>query len=355
MGRIVEGDWHITMDTLIVGTGALATLFAARLSAAGHSITMLGTWRSGLEALKKNGARLVDSNGVESAYRVNVTDNPRDCLGARYALVLVKSWQTERAARQLGECLAEDGLAVTLQNGLGNRETLVKFLDAPVLTAKDNGVQRLPTLDVGNHAEVWRLRTPVKTLTASRVALGTTTTGATLLGPGLVRAGGEGILSIERHPALGPLEEALLSARFNLQIVDDAQSLIWGKLVINAAINPLTALLRVSNGELLERPAAREVMGALARETADVATAERVTLPFSNPVHAAEDVARKTAGNHSSMFQDVRRGAPTEIDAICGAVARRGEKHGIATPYNRACWKLVRAAVSVPVSSPLAN
>ena len=58
---------------------------------------------------------------------------------------------------------------------------------------------------------------------------------------------------------------------------------------------------------------------------------------------SAEDVARKTATNMSSMFQDVRRGAKTEIDAICGAVTMRGQKHGIKTPYNRACWRLVRA------------
>ena len=299
------------MQILIVGTGALATLFSARLSGAGHSVTMLGTWKSGLDALQKNGARLVEANGMERVYRVRATDNTSDCLDAKYAIVLVKSWQTERAARQLTQCLADDGLAITLQNGLGNFETLARNLGS------------------------------------ARVALGATTTGATLLGPGLVRAGGEGVISIERHQAFGPLERALQSAKFNLQIVDDARSLIWGKLVINAAINPLTALLRVSNGELLIRPAAREVMGALARETAKVAEAEKVHLPFSNPVHAVEDVARKTAANHSSMFQDVRRGAPTEIDAICGAVTHRGEHHGIATPYNRACWKLVHAAVSI--------
>ena len=108
-------------------------------------------------------------------------------------------------------------------------------------------------------------------------------------------------------------------------------------------INPLTALLRITNGELLSRPLARKVMSSLARETAEVAKAEHVHLPFSNPVDAAEDVARKTATNISSMFQDVRRGAPTEIDAICGAVTMRGERHGIRTPYNRACWQLVRA------------
>ncbi|NOH00892.1 MAG: 2-dehydropantoate 2-reductase [Chloroflexi bacterium] len=170
-----------------------------------------------------------------------------------------------------------------------------------------------------------------------------TTTGATLVGPGLVKIGGEGILSLEQNQALDPIEAALRSSNFNLQIVQDTRSLMWGKLVINAAINPLTALLRVPNGELLSHPWTRKIMSALAREAAEVAQAERVHLPFSNPIEAVEEVARKTAKNLSSMFQDVRRGAPTEIDAISGAVTRRGEKHGIPTPYNRACWQLVKA------------
>ncbi|MFN8380325.1 MAG: 2-dehydropantoate 2-reductase [Anaerolineales bacterium] len=292
---------------LLVGTGALATLFAARLSEAGHSVSMLGTWKNGLKALQENGARIVDTNGKEHAYKVHATDDSREVSGAKHALVLVKSWQTERAARQLRESLADDGLAITLQNGIGNKETLIR--------------------DLGT----------------ARVSLGITTTGATLVGPGLVKMGGEGVISLEQNQALGPLEAALRSSNFNLQIVDDAKSLVWGKLVINAAINPLTALLRIPNGELLSRPLARKVMSALARETAEVAKAEHVHLPFSNPVDAAEDVARKTASNMSSMFQDVRRGAKTEIDAICGAVTMRGQKHGIKTPYNRACWQLVRA------------
>jgi 2-dehydropantoate 2-reductase len=128
-----------------------------------------------------------------------------------------------------------------------------------------------------------------------------------------------------------------------LQIVENAQSLVWGKLVVNAAINPLTALLRITNGELLERPSAREMMGRLALEAAQVAQAENIPLPFADPIAAAEDVARKTAANRSSMLQDVLRGAPTEIDAICGAVVRKAEKHMIDTPVNRVCWQLVKA------------
>jgi len=294
-------------NILIVGTGALATLFAARLTQAGFPVTLLGTWKEGIDALRMRGARLIDSNGNEHQFEVNVTDDPRVCVGTKHALVLVKAWQTERAALQLKECLAEDGLAVTLQNGLGNYETLTRSLGS------------------------------------NRVALGSSTTGATLLGPGLVKAGGEGGISIERHPALGPIEEALKSANFNVQIVEDAQSLVWAKLVINAAINPLTALLQVTNGELLNRPSAREMMAALAREAAQVAKAEKVGLPFNDPVAAAEEVARKTAANRSSMLQDVLRHAPTEIDAICGAVVKTAQKHGMDTPANWACWNLIQA------------
>lgn len=294
-------------NILIVGTGALATLFAARLARSGERVTMLGTWQAGLEALSREGVRLVEADGSQVRLGVNVVQDPRECRGVRHALVLVKAWQTERAAAQLKECLAEDGLAVTLQNGLGNREILVESLGE------------------------------------GRVALGTTTTGATLLGPGWVRAGGEGVLSIERHPALGPMEGALRQAGFNLQIVDDAQSLVWGKLVINAAINPLTALLRVQNGKLLESQRARELMGKLATETGQAAAAEHIRLPFSDPVSAAEEVAYKTAANYSSMLQDVLRGAPTEIDAICGVVVKVAQKHNFETPVNWACWKLVRA------------
>jgi 2-dehydropantoate 2-reductase len=294
-------------NILIVGTGALATFFAARLAQAGHPITMLGTWQAGLDALRAQGARLIDADGNEQRFAVQATDNPRECRGIKHALVLVKAWQTERVAGQLRECLAEDGLAVTLQNGLGNREALARSLG-------------------------WE-----------RVALGVTTAGATLLGPGSARTGGEGTISIERHQALGPLEAALKSAGFNVNVVEDAQSLIWGKLVVNAAINPLTALLRVPNGELLERPSARAMMRALARETAQVAEAEKIRLPFPDPIAAVEEVARKTAANYSSMLQDVLRGAPTEIDAICGAVVQTAQKHNLEPFANWTCWQLVKA------------
>ena len=296
-----------TEPILILGTGALACLFAARYSAAGAPVTLLGTWPEGLEAIRQQGVRLVDANGREQAYPVQVVDNPRACAGARQALVLVKSWQTGRAARQLAVCLAEDGLALTLQNGLGNRQALEQALGA------------------------------------SRVALGVTTVGANLLGPGRVRPAGEGTITLGEHAGILPVVEGLRIAGFTVELTSDPTGLLWGKLVINAAINPITALLGIANGELLERPQARWLAAATALEAAEVARAQGIHLPYPDPEAAVEGVAGRTAANRSSMLQDVQREAPTEIDAICGAIVLAGEQWGVPTPVNRTLWMLVKS------------
>lgn len=296
---------------LIVGTGAMACLFAARI--APHAeVTILGTWQEGLAALQKHGIRLIEADGAEETFSVRATSDPNSCEVHRYALVLVKSWQTERAASQLAVCLAPDGVALTLQNGIGNLEKLID------------------------------------TLGGERAALGTTTTGATLLGPGYVRVGGVGPTHVANHPRLEWLIHLLREAEFEVEIAEDLESLVWGKLAVNAAINPLTALLEVPNGELLERPHARELMKAAAEETAAVAAARNIQLPYEDPAALVEDVARRTASNRSSMLQDITRGAPTEIDAISGAIFHEGDRLKIPTPVNWTLWHLIRARVPYP-------
>jgi 2-dehydropantoate 2-reductase len=295
---------------LIVGTGALASLFAARLAASGMLVTLLGTWEAAIQEFNRGGVYLQGLDGTGQSYPVRAITDPRRATGMRFALVLVKSWQTRRAAAQLETCLAENGLALTLQNGLGNREILASRL--------------------GNR----------------RVAAGVTTMGASLLGPARVRLAGEGPVTLEPHASLGALEDVLRNAGFNVEIAKDLQALQWGKLVINAAINPLTAVLGVKNGELVAHSETREILGELAREAAAVAAAQRIELPYGDPVSAAEHVALRTARNTSSMLQDIRRGAPTEVDQINGAVVRMGNQVGVQTPFNRVLWLLVKTVQS---------
>lgn len=299
----------VKRSILIAGTGALGGLFAARLSAAGFAVNMLGSWPEGLAALQEKGITLREGEGQARTWKVQVSADPDDFTGARLVLVLVKAWQSERVAAQLAQCLAPDGVALTLQNGLGNREILAQHL----------GEQR--------------------------VAFGVTTTGATLLGPGEVQAGGEGLISLGEHARLGMLHDALKASGFQVEMVQDVVSLAWSKLVVNAAINPLTAILGVPNGELLMRPSARTLSAELASEVAAVAAAQDIELTFDDPVAAAEAVAERTTANRSSMLQDVQRGAPTEIDAICGAVVRAGLEVDVPAPINAAMWNLVKAKV----------
>ena len=287
----------------------MACLFAARLAAAGVEVTLLGSWPAALVALGQNGVCLVSEEACQQLYPVRATDDPAQCIGSRAALVLVKSWQTGRAARQLAACLAPEGLALTLQNGMGNREILAKALGP------------------------------------ERVALGVTTLGANLLGPGKVRPAGDGDISLQEHPRIEPLAELLRRTGFAVKTAVNPDALLWGKLVINAAINPLTALLGIPNGELLERPSARGLMAALACEAAAVAEAQGLSLPYPDPVAVVEAVALRTATNRSSMLQDIQRGAPTEIEAICGAIAKAGDEMGVPTPVNRTVGQLVKAVV----------
>lgn len=187
----------------------------------------------------------------------------------------------------------------------------------------------------------------MKTLLCRNKRIGKTTTGATLLGPGTIRAGGSGPTYVAPHPRLEPLVELLETSGFEVHVASDLVSLLWGKLVVNTGINALTALLEVRNGELLEGSHARSLMNAAALETAQVAEAQGIKLPYDDPSQEVEGVARRTAENESSMLQDIRRGAPTEVDAINGAVVREGERLGVPTPVNRSLWKLVRAKVDI--------
>ena len=293
----------------IIGSGALGSLFAAFLEEHAE-ITMLSHWDEQIEAVRSRGLILLDQEGNSTSHYLSITNNPSDLRPVQLALVLVKSYQTARAAYELAPIMAPNGLVITLQNGVGNLEVLQAGL--------------------GN----------------GRVIQGVTAQGATMLGPGQVRHAGHGQTYLARTPGkthlvvdfVNLLNRAVLPA----QATDDVKGLQWGKLAVNAGINPLTAILRVPNGYLAQHKAARLVMCAAAEETASVAHKMGITLPYPDASARVVEVAEATAENLSSMLQDVLRGAPTEIDAINGAVANNGRQIGVPTPINDQLWRQVR-------------
>ncbi len=300
----------MTLNITIFGIGAMGTLFGSRLSRLAH-VTLVGHWPEQLRALRRDGLTIIHPDGRQSRQQLRATSQLDQVPPADVALILVKSHQTERAARQAAQNLKADGLAITLQNGLGHVDILAEA--------------------VGVH----------------RAALGITAQGATVVEPGLLRHAGTGPTylagTVYQQDRLLRVASLFNEAGLETSLADNADSLVWGKLAINAGINPLTALLNIPNGALVENESLRQVMAAAAGEVARVAAAQGIQLPFADVAGRTAEVSRATASNRSSMLQDISRAAPTEIDAISGAVVRLGQKLGVPTPVNQLLLNLVKA------------
>jgi 2-dehydropantoate 2-reductase len=276
---------------VIFGTGGLATVFGARLARSGSRVTLVGSWPEALARIPQDGLTIVEQEGSWSAEAEAVhIDSPLP--QGDVVLVLVKSGATTRVAPRV-KTAAHDAVVATLQNGLGNRETLEAVLGRGVVQ-------------------------------------GVTTVGATLLGPAVARAF-PGRVSLGRDADI--VADLFRKAGLDVDVTPDIEALLWRKLAVNCAINPLSALLGVPNGALLESEETRDQLVAAAREVGAVAEARGLVLGV-DPAALALDVARTTADNRSSMLQDLLRGAPTEIEALCGAVVREGSRLGVATPVN---------------------
>jgi 2-dehydropantoate 2-reductase len=291
------------MQVVLFGAGAMACLFAARLARVAKVI-LIDTWAEGVAAIREQGILFEDLREIRTV-RVQAQEPGGHAKPGDLAIVLVKSWQTDWVADCLDDFLKPQGIAISLQNGLGNLERL-----------------------------------------GSRAFPGSTAEGATLLGPGHVRAGGAGPTHVVAPEWVIDLLRGADFESYGCS-PDEAESLLWGKLAVSCGINALTALLRVANGELLKRPDASDLMLRATGECAAVARMKRIPLPFPDPAARVREVAEQTAKNRSSMLQDVLRGAPTECDAINGAVVREGNEAGVPTPVNEVLWRLVRAAVQL--------
>lgn len=299
------------MELLIIGAGAMGGLFGALL-APHAAVSLLTTNQEHAAVMGGHGLTLVDLDGATRRVPVRVLTDPQD-YGRRADVVLVctKTRATAQAAATARDLLAADGLALTLQNGLGNLEQLVAAVGA------------------------------------QRAAAGVTSQAATLLAPGRVRHAGSGptVLGIPpgREEAITAVAGLFTRAGLETRISDDVDSLLWSKLIVNVGINALTALLRVPNGVLAQTPECDLLMARAVAEAVAVARALSIGLDGERQLERVREVCLRTADNRASMLQDILRGRPTEIDAINGAVVARGQAAGVDTPVNLLLTQLVQA------------
>jgi 2-dehydropantoate 2-reductase len=182
------------------------------------------------------------------------------------------------------------------------------------------------------------------------VALAVTSLGAHLVGPGQVRFGGVGATSLgflgkAPHWAELALQEAaelFQAAGLEVRVEADILAQVWNKLLVNVGINALTAIYDCENGGLLANAEALALMQAAVLEAASVAQAKGIVIA-PEPVARTIAVCQATAGNISSMLQDVRAKRQTEIEAINGAVLDEARRLGIPAPVNAKLFNAVKA------------
>ncbi|MGD0397359.1 MAG: ketopantoate reductase family protein [Syntrophobacteraceae bacterium] len=299
------------MNVLIVGAGALGSLIGARLSKTHASISLFSTNREHMEAIRQGGLDIEELDGTVRNYRLTtyfeVDKLPRN---PDLALVLVKTYATQRAVSLVHGICSASTVFLTLQNGIGNWEQIAE------ITGKE------------------------------AVLAGSTAQGSTLLGPGLIRHGGNGPTYMGEPE--GPTSERVRrtvdlfrEAGLPAEPSEEVERLIWEKLVINVGINAITGLTGIRNGFIAEMQEAGELCRSAVEEAIMVAGSKGFPIGM-DMVQRVITVARATGRNRSSMGQDVDKKKKTEIDAINGAVVRFGKEAGIPTPVNRTLTLLMK-------------
>lgn len=295
------------MRIVVVGAGAMGSWVGALLAHAGHDVTLVAR-REHAEAVAARG--LVVSGKTELRVKPKAVDRARDAEVPDLLILSVKAYDTPRALADAAPLLGQRTRVLSMQNGLGNVEKIAEAVDDRLVFAA------------------------------------VTTHGVTFVEPGHVRHAGVGYFRVgspaNEHAAARELAGLFVDAGLDAEFSEGILGEVWAKVVVNASINPLTAITGLRNGALLELAPLRELMQRVVEEAVDVARAEGAPLPDDDLLVRARRVAELTAANKSSMLQDVEKGRQTEIDAICGEIVARGMRHGIDTPVNLTLRALVK-------------
>jgi 2-dehydropantoate 2-reductase len=293
----------------IIGAGAIGCLFGGRLHAAGESVLLVHHKRSVATSIERNGVSIRELSGrvvrfhIRTRTRLSQRDNPE------LVLITVKAYDTERVASFLKKAVARNVPILSLQNGLGNVETLQRELASDSIVA------------------------------------GTTTEAALTTGPGRVIHTGRGktwlgTMNGKHSERLLAIERIFRRAGFSTVITHRIKGMIWAKAIVNSAVNPISAIARVKNGDVHKSNELRHIAFRVIDEGVAVAQASEILLKPS-PKRLLSTVLALTSRNKSSMLQDIEARRKTEIRELNGSISQLGSLVGVSTPFNDLLTRLV--------------
>ncbi|OBS93363.1 2-dehydropantoate 2-reductase [Vibrio tasmaniensis] len=288
------------MNISIIGPGAIGSLWAIKLSQAGHNVSL---W-----------SRSTDNSidvSLDGQASLSFSNNNIEKLSESDLVIFtVKAWQVEEATTPRLQHLDPDTILMFMHNGMGAVDHIETQIDAhPVVLATTTQAAFKPNLNNVSHT-----------------------------GIGQTQLGAFNLKGQQCTFLVDVLEHALPTVSWNPEI----KTALWTKLAINCAINPLTGLEQIKNGELADKRFS-EALSSIIKELMQVMQAEGITCSFDELETSVNKVIQATAKNNSSMKQDVFYQRKTEIDFITGHLIKTALKHQIEVPVNQKLFDQVKA------------
>lgn len=297
------------MRIVIIGAGAMGTLFAGFLAKKTNDVTLVVKNNKSEKIIKKNGIKITGFSEIfVPPSKLKITSNCRKINPPDLAIIFTKAYDTAKVMPNIKKMLGRNIFVLTLQNGIGNYETISKFTDK------------------------------------NKIILGVTSESATLVRCGKVIHTGKGetVIGKTNTGISEKIAHIFNKCGIKTNINKKIKSAVWSKLVLNCAVNPVAAISKVKNGQIIKYKNLEEVALESGREAIQVAKAMGIKLLFSDISKKINDICRATSDNTNSMLADILAGRKTEIDFINGAVIKIADKLKVPVPVNKMLYKTVK-------------
>jgi 2-dehydropantoate 2-reductase len=300
------------MKIAIVGCGAMGSVYAGLLAAAGHEVWAVDSWREHVEAIRSNGLRVEGASG-DRTIKLNATTDTKDVGVCELIIVATKTMHVESAAQASRAMLGPATTVISIQNGLGGPDTTAKIL----------GKERVLVGVVGGF-------------------------GASMKAPGHAHHNGWELVRLGEYsgpitPRLESIAKVWESGGFRVKCFDDIDQLVWEKLICNVCFSGTCAVTERTIREVMDDADTWKVASGCAVEAYQVAKARGIKLDIEDPVDYVRAFGSKIPNARPSMLLDHMAGRMSEIEAINGAIPPAAEALGLAAPFNTVISALVRA------------
>jgi 2-dehydropantoate 2-reductase len=297
------------MKILIVGCGAVGSLFAAHLAKAGEAeVWAYDVWKEHTDAIRAHGLKI--SGAAEFTAKLHATSDPRELPRCQFGIVATKAIHTRHAIAQAAHAFDDSSAVCSVQNGVGNEEIIAEHVKYVI---------RGTTFPAGHPIAPGHIGYDIK--------------GDTWIGP----------FEPTKTPMTRVEELAGLMTRSGMNTIalKDARGAQWTKLIFNASTNPVGALTLLHHGAATRFSPTGALFNDLIAEGEAVAKALGIEL-HGDPRQLVQKGANAPGKHRASMLQDVLAKRQTEVDFMNGAIVKWGEQANVPTPLNRAMWELIK-------------